>query len=357
VNLHLRVALLPDAVERDLFVTEDGRFTFNGSSSDARTVVEGGFAIPGLVDVHAHLAMNSPAGDDAPDRDRMLASARAQLAGGVLTIREPGAPNHESWGLGPADGLPRIFSAGRWLAPPDRFLAGMAREVSVEELAEAAVEESVDGGWAKVVGDWREEGEMAANFPADVLALAVAAVHAAGRRIAVHAIEADAVEMAVASGCDSIEHGLALKSRHLEAMAAAGTALVPTMCAVASPPPPDATEAMRERGAAWVANQPGVVRAAWEAGVRILAGTDVAAAHGMIRQEVVRLAAAGLPPEAALGAASWDARAFLGLSGMEEGGPADLVVFDADPVEDFDALAHPSLIMLNGRIVGPSGVG
>jgi imidazolonepropionase-like amidohydrolase len=357
VNLHIRATVLPGGLERDLFVTEEGTITFDGSSGDARTVAEGGFVLPGLVDVHAHLAMNSPAGDDAPPRDRTLASARAQLAGGVLAIREPGAPNHQARGLGPADGLPRVFSAGRWLAPPGRFFEGLAREVSGEELAAAAVEESADGGWAKVIGDWREEGVISANYPADVLIEAVAAVHAAGRRMAVHAIEAQAVEMAVGSGCDSIEHGLAVRPRHLEAMVGAGTALVPTMCAVGTLPPPDATDAVKRQNAEWAANQPDTVRSAWEAGVRILAGTDVVPGHGEIRQEVARLVGAGLPPEVALGAASWDARDFLGLPGIEEGAPGDLVVFGADPLEDLEALAHPLLIVLDGRIVGPADVG
>lgn len=67
------------------------------------------------------------------------------------------------------------------------------------------------------------------------------------------------------------------------------------------------------------------------------------------------LAGAGLTPEAAIGAASWDARRFLGLPLIEEGAPADLVAFRSDPRERLDELAHPALIILDGTVVHPRG--
>jgi imidazolonepropionase-like amidohydrolase len=73
--------------------------------------------------------------------------------------------------------------------------------------------------------------------------------------------------------------------------------------------------------------------------------------HGMVRHEIERLASAGLPAEVALGAGSWTARAFLGLPGIEEGAPADLVAFREDPREDLAALADPALTILDGRLV------
>ena len=73
-----------------------------------------------------------------------------------------------------------------------------------------------------------------------------------------------------------------------------------------------------------------VVRAAFEAGVPVYAGTDAGGgiAHGSIAAEVRALHEAGLPAEAALAAASWSARTWLGLGGIEEGAPADVVVYD-----------------------------
>ena len=91
--------LLPSGSSRDVFVV-DGRITFEGVE-DAETLLEEAVLIPGLVDVHAHLALASPAPDDSSPRQRAEASARAHLDAGVLLIREPGSPDHASNGIGP----------------------------------------------------------------------------------------------------------------------------------------------------------------------------------------------------------------------------------------------------------------
>jgi imidazolonepropionase-like amidohydrolase len=94
------------------------------------------------------------------------------------------------------------------------------------------------------------------------------------------------------------------------------------------------------------------VRHAARIGVRILAGTDAGMVpHGRIRDEVRRLVEAGVPAEQALGAASWDARAYLGLPGIEAGAPADLVVFERDPRAEVDSLPAAALCLLDGRLV------
>jgi imidazolonepropionase-like amidohydrolase len=95
---------------------------------------------------------------------------------------------------------------------------------------------------------------------------------------------------------------------------------------------------------------PGTARAAYEAGVTVLAGTDTHPC-GTVPQEVERLISAGLPWEAAVGAASWTARAWLGLPGLTDGAPADLVIYDEDPVAHPDILHHPRLIILRGQIL------
>jgi imidazolonepropionase-like amidohydrolase len=84
-------------------------------------------------------------------------------------------------------------------------------------------------------------------------------------------------------------------------------------------------------------------------GVRVLAGTDAGLVdHGLIREEVQSLITAGLRPDLALAAASWDARAFLGLPGIEESAPADLVAYTDDPRAGAEVLYHPVLRVLDG---------
>jgi imidazolonepropionase-like amidohydrolase len=139
----------------------------------------------------------------------------------------------------------------------------------------------------------------------------------------------------------------------LDRMAAQGTALVPTLTAFAP-------VAERLRGdepsafrtwllSGWEGMAP-VARAAHDAGVTVLAGTD-SLPFGRVADEVGQLIQARLSVEAALGAASWSARAWLGLPGLTDGAPADLVVYDEDPTVNPGILAHPSRIVLRGRVV------
>ncbi len=98
--------------------------------------------------------------------------------------------------------------------------------------------------------------------------------------------------------------------------------------------------------------QPAMVSDAVARGITVLAGTDAGAVpHGVIAREVAMLLAAGVPPEVALGAASWTARVWLGLPGIVEGAPADLVGYPDDPREDVEALRRPGCIILDGRPV------
>jgi imidazolonepropionase-like amidohydrolase len=348
--------VLPDDLERDVFIGDDGRLSFRGGEGDARTIVDHGYLIPGLVDVHAHLTMASPAGDDAPEPARSEASARAQLEGGVLLLREPGGATHSAVSLGPSGGFPRTQSAGRWLAAPGGFLPGFAHEVAGPRLIEAAREELAGGGgWVKLIGDWPFESGRAPSFRPEELAGVVEDIHTAGGRVAIHAILPETVEMAVASGCDSIEHGTYASADMVETMADRGIALTPTIGAVEEPLPDSASDEQRTWKARAAASVREMVRMAWEAGVTLLAGTDVALAHGRVWREIVLLSESGMPPVAALAAGSWRARAFLGLPGIEEGAPADLVVFDHDPRDDLFALAEPSMIVLDGRVMKGAG--
>jgi imidazolonepropionase-like amidohydrolase len=213
------------------------------------------------------------------------------------------------------------------------------------------------GGWVKVVGDWRFESGRAPSFQPDELADMTAKVHGAGGRVAIHAIQAETIEMAIAAECDSIEHGTFSTEDMVRAMADRGIALTPTIGATDLPLVGSASDEERERQARSMTSVREVTRIAWEAGVTILAGTDVALAHGAVWREIVLLAQSGIPVDDALAAGSWRARAFLGLPGIEEGAPADLVAFDRDPREDLSALAEPSLVVLDGNVVRPRGDG
>jgi imidazolonepropionase-like amidohydrolase len=354
--LHARGVVLPGDAVRDVFIV-GGRLTF-AAQDDAVTVLDGGYLVPGLVDAHAHLSLASPAGDAAEPRDRVLASARAQLAAGVLAVREPGSPDRASRGIGPADGLPRTVTAGRFLAAPGRYFPGLAREVAPDELPAAAVEEATaSGAWAKVIADFPvPSGRIEPSFPVSALAEAARQVHALDRQITAHASCQEAIEACLDAGFDAIEHGTQARTEHLAVMAERGVCLVPTLiigagilAAVSSIGWDEAAVASLRRD---VDAQPGRVRWAAEHGVKVLAGTDAGMGpHGMVGTEIGLLLAAGLPPGQALGAGSWIARQYLGLPGIDEGAPADLVGYADDPRQDPEVLSRPAMIMLDGKTV------
>ena len=60
----------------------------------------------------------------------------------------------------------------------------------------------------------------------------------------------------------------------------------------------------------------------------------------------------GMPAEYALGAASWRAREWLGWNAtLDEGAPADFVVYPRDPRADLSVLRQPAAIVLRGQLV------
>jgi imidazolonepropionase-like amidohydrolase len=350
----LRGVVLPEEEEREVFV--DSGDIVEGPSAAAESIVDGGWLVPGLVDVHTHPGTESPGDRFEPTRFR--AHARAHADAGVLALRCPGLAARLSPDLRD-DRLPVLVTAGRWLAAPGGFFAGWAREVTGDDLPRAAVEEAAAGdGWCKIIADWILPGvgrrRYGPTVPADAIRAAVDAVHAAGGRAAVHSQHAAGARAAVEAGADSLEHGMHLEEELLARMASQGTALVPTMFAFSGIPEFMATsrrpDAFSSHLLAGWRRHPALVRSAYDAGVTILAGTDDLP-HGNVAAEVLQLRSAGLPPDAALGAASWTARAFLGLDGIEPGARADIVAYAADPRIDLEQLRHPTRIVLHGRVI------
>ena len=359
--LHLSGVVLPEGEHREVWV-RNGLITFEPVPG-AETVSPSGWLVPGLVDAHCHVGIatgGTPVDDLAAAREQAL----AERAAGVLALRDCGAPV-DTRPLDDDPELPRIIRAGRHLAAVRRYIPGLAVELDPDDqaavVAEVRAQARRGDGWIKLVADWidRGRGDLAPEWPAPVVAAAIAAAHEEGARVTAHTFGTEALPDLVAAGIDCIEHGTGLTEDLIGEMAARGTAVVPTLVNVAKFPEfaaagearfPSYASTMRRLHAGSGA----VVRAAFEAGVPVFAGTDAGGgiAHGRIADEVRALADAGLPAEAALAAASWSARSWLGLPCIEEGAPADLVVYDADPRTDLDALQRPQRLVLRGRVAG-----
>ena len=355
MELHVSGTLLPGREHVELW-TEHGRIS-HAPVAGAMTIATGAFVLPGLVDAHSHPGAPEPGQplDEAVLRADLLAHRDA----GVTAVRVAGAPGRLPGWVGQDPQLPRVVSAGPWLSTPGLFFPGWGREVAEAELPAAAAEEALaSDGWVKLRGDWIVDEETFAEprmLAAGVLTEAVRRVHEAGGRVAIHAMHEVACRRAVEASVDSLEHGLWLSHDLLPRMAAQGTALVPTytpwagqMAEIRALQPP-----ARQWFLDGYARLGPLTVAAHAAGVAVLAGTDFRP-HGRVADEVRHLAAGGLPPEVALGAACWTAREFLGLPGLDEGAPADFVVYDRDPLADLRALDHPAAVVLGGLPVTPA---
>jgi imidazolonepropionase-like amidohydrolase len=356
-DLHLSGVVLPAGEHRDLWV-RDGRITFEPVPG-AETVSRGGFLLPGLVDAHCHVGIGR-GGVPVDDVPVLREQALAERDAGVLALRDCGSPV-DTRALDEHPDLPRIIRAGRHLAAPRRYIPGLAIELSPGDLVDAVRVQARRGdGWVKLVGDWidRGVGDLAPEWPADVLRQAIAAAHEEGARVTAHTFGTDALPALIAAGIDCIEHGTGLTEELVGDMAVRRTAVVPTLVNVANFPgfaaagetkfPAYATTIRRLH-----AGSGAVVRAAFDAGVPVFAGTDAGGGidHGRIADEIRALHSAGLPAEAALAAGSWAARDWLGLPGIDEGAEADLVVYDTDPRADLDVLARPQRMVLRGALV------
>ncbi len=335
----------------------DGRITFTapGTGHDVSTIR--GWVLPGLVDAHCHVGLDQ---HGAVDDKTTQAQATADRDAGALLIRDAGSPADTRWIDDRAD-LPRIIRAGRHIARPRRYIRNFAWEVEPDELvARVRLEARLGDGWVKLVGDWidREAGDLAPCWPRDVLARAIAAAHEEGARVTAHCFGEESLYDFAAAGTDCIEHACGLEDATIDAFAAQGIAIVPTLVNIDTFPRLAAPA--REKFPSYYRHMISLherryrtIGAAWEAGVPIYAGTDAGGSlpHGLVAAEVGHLVRAGLSTEQALDAACWGARAWLGRPGLEEGAEADLVVHADDPRVDVAVLGHPRAVILRGQIV------
>jgi enamidase len=133
----------------------------------------------------------------------------------------------------------------------------------------------------------------------------------------------------------------------LDALVARGVTLAPTLAVAEPHRDADTARALRHR-----------VREFHEAGGTVLAGSDtgmpgVPPGAGLIR-EIELLAACGLTPGEALGAATAAPARALGITGagaLAPGSAADLLVVRGDPYADLGALHRIALVLRDGRVV------
>jgi len=353
--LHLRGVVLPEDEPRDLWVVNGRVRTTPVPNAD--TVFDDGYLVPGLVDAHCHIGI----GIYGPvELDEAARQAETDRDAGALLIRDCGSPL-DTRPLQERLDLPRIVRAGKHLSRPKRYIARLGVEIDDPADLPAAVRaQAEDGdGWVKLVGDWidRSIGDLAPLWPDDALVAAIDAAHDAGARVTAHVFGEDALPGLINAGIDCIEHGTGLTPDTIDAMAARGTALVPTLANTENFPgiaeSAGKYPAYAKHMLALHARARQTVAAAIEAGVPVYAGTDAGGGidHGQLAEEIIALAGSGFGPVRAIGAASWSARQWLGWPSLTEGAPADLVGYESDPRHNMDILRTPRRVVLRGRVV------
>ncbi|MEV7978062.1 amidohydrolase family protein [Streptomyces sp. NPDC086519] len=351
-----RVLVGPEDIRDELWVV-DGRVSYGrpAGARDVRTVE--GWALPGLVDAHCHVGLGPHGPVDAATAEKQ---ARTDREAGTLLIRDAGSPSDTRW-VDDRDDLPKIIRAGRHIARTRRYIRNFAHEIEPADLVAYVAQEARRGdGWVKLVGDWidRDLGDLAPSWPRDAVEAAIAEAHRLGARVTAHCFAENSLQDLVEAGIDCVEHATGLTDQLIPLFASRGVAIVPTLVNIATFP--QLAAGGDTRFPRWSAHMRRLherrydtVRNAYDAGIPVYVGTDAGGslAHGLVADEVAELVTAGIPPLDALAATSWAARAWLGRPGLEEGAPADLVVYESDPRADVRVLASPRRVVLNGQVV------
>jgi len=208
--------------------------------------------MPGLTDAHTHASGRVPktakgAEEPLPEiaAHFLQAELRDYLRFGVTTIRVCGSQGlipqtaRQAMRYGAFRG-PRLLTCGKIIsatAPGGRFYGDMYREADGPDDIRRAVREQIRAGadFVKVMTTGARSNELEDPEPLQLtepeLAVVTDEAHRLGYRVAAHAEGLDGCAAAIRHGVDTIEHGMYLHRRPdlLEAMAAAGQILVPTL--------------------------------------------------------------------------------------------------------------------------------
>lgn len=325
-------------------------------SRDATSDVVGKdwWALPGLVDAHSHLA--APELNYQPgDLDGAMQRARDALAAGVTLLLDKGWTDDTAVRVideVPEEERPDIEAAARIIAPEDGYFPGFARDLD-DGLVETVRNEAAAGrGWVKVIGDWPRRGlGPVANFTEDELRTVVRVASEAGAKVAIHTMASDAPGMAVRAGVHSIEHGLFLSEDDIAMLGARSGMWVPTFLRVETVIAQLGSEStggkLLQSG---LANASRLLADAVDAGVHVLAGTDLVGTPANVAAEALKMGEYGLSPERMIAAVSSSGHEATGRSArFDVGSSADAVFYPVNPLDEPGVLAHPVMVLRKGR--------
>jgi imidazolonepropionase-like amidohydrolase len=346
--------------------------------------------LPGLMDLHTHLAYDLSPGwvyrsatDTLADAAlRGAANARKTLEAGFTTVRDLGAPGFVDVSLAHAidEGSlvgPRILPVGHAVTitgghcDTTGYAPGVLERDWRSGVADGpdevlkAVRHQIKHGarWIKIcatAGVLSFEGPVGAQQ--QTLEEMRTVVEEAGRHgisVAAHAHGAQGILAAVEAGVASIEHGSELTDEILTRMKEKGTYLVPTTYLADAIDLEVLPSPIRTKAETILPRAKDSVRRAIAAGVKIAYGTDAGVyPHGLNARELGTLVLRGMSPLEALRTATVHAAALLGLDDrglIAPGRLADLIAVPGNPLEDVTVTERVSFVMKGGQVIKNDG--
>ncbi|MCC2232040.1 amidohydrolase family protein [Hominifimenecus microfluidus] len=358
--------------------------------------LQGGYLMPGLINMHVHLAGNGKPQKKQRDNEaltkklmgsalsravtyRVVAGfAKTELMSGVTTIRTVGGLGDFDTRLRDeiADGKrvgPRILAANRGISVPGGHMAGsVAVAADSIEAALAQIEQSekenVDLIKLMITGgvlDAKAKGVPGELKMAPEMVKAVCEkAHKKGYKVAAHVESPEGVKVALANGVDSIEHG----AKADEEMIRLFQEHKAFLCTTISPALPYALFNRSVSNASEVEQYNGNIvfdgiiscaKAALENGIPVVLGNDVGCPwitqYDFWRELYYFQKYVGVSNSFALYTATGRSAELAGIGDITgtitPGKCADMIVTEGNPLEDLRYLRHVRMVVARGNMI------
>jgi len=366
-------------------------------SPDMKVVdLDGRYIMPGLINMHVHLAGNGKPQKKQRDNEKLVKTlmgtalsravaykvvsdfARTELLSGVTTIRTVG-------GLGDFDTRlrdeiaagkrvgPRILAANEGISVPGGHMAGSVAVAahSIDEALkqlEHAGNEKVDLVKLMITGgvlDAKEKGVPGElKMKPEMVKAVCDRSHAAGYKVAAHVESPDGVKVALANGVDSIEHGAKPDDEMIRLFKEKNAFL----CTTISPAVPyalfdrsltNATEVEQYNGNIVFDGIVECARAALANDIPVVLGNDVGCPwitqYDFWRELCYFHKYTGVSNAFALYTATKRSAELAGIGditgSIEKGKCADMIVTKDNPLDRLEALRHVDMVIARGRVI------
>ena len=366
-------------------------------SPDMKVVdLEGCYIMPGLINMHVHLAGNGKPQKKQRDNEKLVKTlmgtalsravaykvvsdfARTELLSGVTTIRTVG-------GLGDFDTRlrdeiaagkrvgPRILAANEGISVPGGHMAGSVAVAahSIDEALkqlEHAGNEKVDLVKLMITGgvlDAKEKGVPGElKMKPEMVKAVCDRAHAAGYKVAAHVESPEGVKVALANGVDSIEHGAKPDDEMIRLFKEKNAFL----CTTISPAVPyalfdrsltNATEVEQYNGNIVFDGIVECAKAALANDIPVVLGNDVGCPwitqYDFWRELCYFHKYTGVSNAFALYTATKRSAELAGIGditgSIEKGKCADMIVTKDNPLDRLEALRHVDMVIARGRVI------